>query len=113
PLEASAVHAGRLDRAVQENDATWQRRSNAYVRTLAGVESSSVAFPDEPPIVYLAAEQWADITARREKYKAIELHKAGSSEQRIVAALNKTTDLDVVEMPLRDVLQYLSDLHGI
>ncbi len=113
PIEASAVQAGRLNRTVRENDATWQHKSNAYVRTLAGVESSAVAFPDEPPIVYLPAEQWADITSRREKYKAIELHKAGSSEQRIVAALNKATDLDVVETPLKDVMQYLADSHGI
>jgi len=113
PIAASADYGGRLIGSVHENEATWRRKANAYVRTLASVETSAVAFPDEPPIVYLDAEQWADITDSREKYKSIDLHKAGSSEERIHAALNKTTEMDFVEAPLKDVVQYLADLHNI
>jgi hypothetical protein len=113
PIAASADYGGRLIGSVHENEATWRRKANAYVRTLASVETSAVAFPDEPPIVYLDAEQWADITDSRAKYKSIDLHKAGSSEERIHAALNKTTELDFVEAPLKDVVQYLADLHSI
>lgn len=112
-IESAVAYGGRFKQAVHESEALWQRKSNGFVRTLAGAESSAVPFADETPIVYLDAERWADITGRREKYKSIDLHKAGSSEQQIHDALNKTTELDVVETPLKDVVQYLSDLHGI
>jgi len=41
------------------------------------------------------------------------VHKPGSAEQHILSELNKTTNLDVVEMPLKDVVNYLAELHNI
>jgi len=110
---SSLVHGGNLNRAVHENEQTWRERRQNFARSLALVEQSFVPFPDEPPIVYLPAEKWEDLTSRREKYKAIDLGKQGGAEQRIFGELNRTTNLDVVEMPLRDVVAYLSEVHGI
>src|SRR5262249_8625421 len=77
------------------------------------VEQALVPFPDEPPIVYVAANQWEDLTLRREKYKAVDLVRQGSAERRIFEELNKNTTIDAVEMPLRDVVTYLADAHSI
>ena len=80
---------------------------------LASVDSAAIPFTDDPPITYLPLEQWQQVTDLREKYKSVDLHKPGSAEQRILSELSKTTNLDVVEMSLKDVVNYLSDLHHI
>jgi hypothetical protein len=112
-IESSLVFGGRFQRAVNDNEQTWRTRNNNFVRALGQVELSLIPFPDEPPIVYLPADQWEDLTLRRQKYKAVDLGKQGGAEQRIFLELNKTTNLEVVEMPLKDVVLYLSETHNI
>src|SRR4029453_1385742 len=96
-----------------ENEALWRLRYDNFVRTMYQVEVAFTPFPDEPPIVYVPADQWEDLTIRRQKYKAVDLGKQGGAEQRIFTELNKTTDIDVVEMPLKDVVSFLADKHRI
>src|SRR5439155_17396444 len=96
-----------------ENEQTWRHKNNNFMRTLFLVELSLVPFPDEPPIVYMPADQWEDLTLRRQKYKAVDLGKQGGAEQRIFLELNKSTDIEFVETPLKDVVDYLKDKHSI
>src|SRR5206468_2659288 len=111
-IDSSVTFGSRLTRAARENESLWRQRHDRYSRTLANVESASVAFSDDPPITYLPLEQWQQITNQREKYKSVDLHKPGSAEQRILSELNKTTNLDVVEMPLNAVVTYLTALQN-
>jgi Mg-chelatase subunit ChlD len=112
-IDESVTQGGRLMRVVNENNNVFEKRYNNYLRTLFSVELSFVAFPDEPPIVYLPSDQWEDLTIRRLKYKAVDLGKQGGAEQRIYQELGKNTTIDVVEMPLKDVVLYLTETHNI
>ncbi|HMC11775.1 MAG TPA: hypothetical protein VKH44_10810, partial [Pirellulaceae bacterium] len=113
PIDAGLVYAGRFQRSVHESEAVFRHRTDNFARTLFTIEESLVPFPDEPPIVYVAPEQWADLTRRREKYKAVDLGKQGGAEQRIFSELSKTTEVDAVEMALKDVVEYLAGRHQI
>jgi hypothetical protein len=99
--------------ATRENELLSRRRHDGSAKAMGSVETAAVAFSDNPPITFLPLGQWQLITDQREKYKSVDLHKTGSAEQRILSELNKTTSLDVVEMSLKDVVNYLSGLHGI
>src|SRR5262245_17397750 len=112
-IDAALNYAGRFQRAVHENEALWRIREDQFLRTLFTVEQALVPFPDEPPIVYPPADQWADLTLRRQKYKAVDLGKVGGTEQRIFNELSKETNVDFVEQPLKDAMMYLGDLHKI
>lgn len=112
-IDQSITQGGRLVRNVNEINNVFVQRHNNYVRTLFSVELSYIPFPDEPPIVYLPSDQWEDLTIRRLKYKAVDLGKQGGAEQRIYQELGKNTTIDVVEMPLKDVVLYLTETHNI
>jgi hypothetical protein len=111
---ASAVAtAGHLQRAVEQNTALRRLRWLGFYDTLYQSELSSIPFPDEPPIVYTSAERWEEITLSRKKYSQVDLAKPGGSEERIFKALNEDATLDFVETPLKDVVTFLSEAHGI
>ncbi|MCG2684963.1 MAG: hypothetical protein L6306_15270 [Planctomycetales bacterium] len=89
-------------------------RQKAVVDVLYQVEKSAVPFPDEPPIVYPDAEVWQQLTARRkDRYSAVDLAKRGTAEKKIDDALKSTTQLEFIETPLQDVIDYLKDMHKI
>ena len=89
-------------------------RQKGVVDTLYQVERSHIPFPDEPPIVYPDAEWWQQMTARRkEKYSSMDLAKKGTAEKKIDDALKSPTQLEFVETPLTDVIDYLKDYHKI
>ena len=82
-------------------------RQKGVVDTLYQVEKSHIPFPDEPPIVYPDAEVWQQLTARRkEKYSSMDLAKKGTAEKKIDEALKSPTELEFVETPLQDVIEY-------
>jgi hypothetical protein len=112
-IASSLVSGGRLMRNVNEMNQLRDLRANSFLRTLYSVEVAFVPFPDEPPVVYLPADQWEDLTLRRQKFKAVDLGRRGGAEEKIFNELNRTTDVDVVEMPLKDVVMYLQDKHQI
>jgi hypothetical protein len=71
-------------------------------------------YPDDPPIVYPDAETWKELTARRkERFGAMELSRTSPAEKKIQEALKQPTQIEFVETPLRDVVDYLKDLHKI
>lgn len=112
-LAASAMEGGRLQRAVNENVLLLQSREKNFLATLFEVEKSFVPFPDEPPIIYPSPARWEQLTRAREKYKAVDLGRQGSSEARIFQELNRPTTIEFVEQPLKDVVLYLQEQHNI
>jgi len=112
-LAESVDIGGTLIKNVNQITAVIERRNKAFVETLYQVELSQIPFPDEPPIIYPAADVWEDLTIRRKKYASVDLAKQGGSEERIFKALNENTQLEFVETPLKDVVAYLADFHNI
>jgi uncharacterized membrane protein YgcG len=112
-LASSVTTGGRLEKNVREIVAIFERKERAFVDTMYQVELSHIPFPDEPPIVYPAADVWEDLTIRRKKYASVDLARRGGSEERIFKALNENTQLEFVETPLKDIVDYLSTYHEI
>lgn len=93
-----------------------ERRHRAAWETWWQVELSATPFPDEPPIVYPAAEVWEELTNRREKYKAVDLAGQDGAEQRINRALSdplNSLGLDFQGAPLSEVVNFLRDEYNI
>ncbi len=88
-------------------------RSDRYLEALHQVELSHVPFPDEPPVRYPPAEVWQQLTEKRRKWKSVDLHQNSPNEQRIYEQLETTTSIEFQGNPLRDVVQYLSEVHNI
>ncbi len=53
------------------------------------------------------------MTLRRKKFASVDLKKQSQAEIKIRKALDEPTNLEFVETPLTDVIDYLKDLHGI
>jgi hypothetical protein len=112
-IDSAAAYGVALTSAARSNESITRQRHDQFTRALASVESAATPRADEPPITYPTVERWQEITDQRAQYKSVDVHRPGSAEQRILNELNKTTVLDAVEMPLKDLVNYLSDLHRI
>ncbi|NQU20353.1 MAG: VWA domain-containing protein, partial [Candidatus Nealsonbacteria bacterium] len=109
-----ATHQARFTEAIAHNMVLRVMRQKGVVDTLMQVEMSSIPTPDEPPIVYPSAEVWQELSARRmEKYKSMDLAAKGPAEKRIAEALDSPTQLEFIETPMQDVVDYLKDYHDI
>ena len=98
----------------EESMALRVARQKGVVDTLARSRRSHIPLPDDPPIVYPDAEVWQQLTARRkEKYSSMDLAKQGTAEKKINEALKSPTQLEFIETPLTDVIDYLKDYHEI
>ena len=98
------------------NDAMALRvaRQKAVVDTLYQVEKAQIPFPDDPPIIYPDAEVWQQLTvARKERYSSVDLAQHGPAEKKINDALKSPTQLEFIETPLQDVIDFLKDFHQI
>ena len=117
PEEPSLLAATLTSRALgayAEAMRLREARQRGVLASLMEVERSHVPVPDEPPMVYPAAEVWRDLTARRkEKYSSMDLQKRNPAEKRIEEALRSPTQIEFVETPLSDVVDYLRDYHKI
>ena len=83
-------------------------------RTRYQLETSQVPFFDHSPLLYPDADVWRALTAsRREEYSASCLSRRGPAQKTIQEALRSPTQLEFVETPLEDVVDYLKDYHGI
>lgn len=110
---AAMLHSRALG-AYAEAMRLREARQRGVLATLMEVERSHIPIPDEPPMVYPAAEVWRDLTARRrEKYSSMDLQKRNAAEKRIEEALRSPTQIEFVETPLSDVVDYLRDYHKI
>jgi hypothetical protein len=88
-------------------------RSDRFLEALHQTELSHVPFPDEPPIRYPPAEVWQQLTEKRKKWKSVDLHQSSPNERRIYEALETTTNMEFPANPLKDVVDYLSEIHKI
>ncbi len=90
------------------------QRWKGVVDVLYQVERAHIPFSDNPPIVYPDAETWQALTARRkEKWSSVDLANPKPAERKIREELKKPTQMEFIEMPLSDVIDYLKDYHGI
>jgi hypothetical protein len=114
PVPTSAALNARTIGYYSDAMATRIARHKGYVDTLYQVEKSAVPFPDDPPIVYPDAEVWQQLSARRkERYQSMDLAQRGPAEKKITEALRSPTQLEFIETPLQDVVDFLKDFHGI
>ena len=90
-----------------------RRRHQMYLAALYDVETSLMPFPDNNPIVYPPAQEWEDLTNRRQKYKSVDLAETGGAEEEIFRQLDSDTQLDFLESPLSEVVEFLEEYHDI
>ncbi|MBI1902232.1 MAG: VWA domain-containing protein [Planctomycetia bacterium] len=89
-------------------------RTRGVLATLRTVEFSHIPTPDEPPIVYPDKEWWQAMTERRREYRSVDLAGAQSdAEKKILAELDKETDLTFAEDSLQFVADTIKTLHKI
>ena len=105
----TAEAAGQLDKAYRMRAI----RADKFLEQLYQVELSAVPFPDEPPVNYPSAERWQEITEMRRKYKSVDLKRDSPNEQRILEQLDKNTEFAFAGETLKEVMEYVADLHGI
>jgi len=97
-----------------ENWRTRRDQERGFMDALHLVDVAAIPFPDEPPIRYPSQAAWKELTAKREKYKSVDLANPGSNEKRIYDALqNKVDNFEFTETPLRDVIAQIEDSQGI
>jgi hypothetical protein len=114
PVFTSATLNSRTIGYYRDGMAVRVATARGFIDTLYTVERSHIPFPDDPPIVYPDAEVWQQLTARRkERYESMDLASHGPQEKKITAALKSPTQVDFIETPLQDVIDFLKDYHGI
>lgn len=101
--------AGQLDKIYRLRSL----RADRVLATLYQVELSHVPFPDEPPVRYPPAPVWRHMTERRKKWASVDLHRNSPNEERIYSELDKETEVEFVDTPLADAIDYLARLHNI
>ena len=112
PVPLQAGLAARTVGYYENIMATRLARQKGVVDTLYQSETSLVPFPDDPPIVYADAEVWRQLTDRRKKrYSSMDLTQQRPAEKKIHDALKSPTNLEFVETPLSDVIDYLKELN--
>ncbi len=97
--------AGQLDKA----ERLRYLRADKFLETLYQVELSHVPFPDEPPVLWPAAEVWQAITKRRKKWASVDLKKYDKKEEAIRAMLDEPVECSFQEIPLREAITSLKD----
>jgi hypothetical protein len=112
PVSASAPLLARLQRACEDTETTRSARQRGVVATLHQAEIALMPQSDEPPIVYIDAAQWQELTLRRGEYPT-DMHREKPAHVRIQQALEEPTELEFVETALGDVVGFLKDRHGI
>ena len=113
PMVVAAANWARFKGAYDDIKAVGIAKEKGFLGTMFQVEKSHIPTADEPPIVYPDAETWKELTARREKFKATSLAKTSPAEKKIEEALKSPTTIEFVETPLKDVVDYLKDVHKI
>ncbi len=101
--------AGHIDKAYRLRSL----RADRFLATLYQVELSHVPFPDEPPVRYPPPAVWRRLTERRAKWRSVDLHQDSPTEQRIYEEMDQLTELEFVDTPLAEAIDYISQLHNI
>jgi hypothetical protein len=116
PNNAEIANAGlnaTMRRAIEDGYFLRTQRMRGVLATLREVEYSHIPTPDEPPITYPPKEWWDAMSKRREEYKAVSLASESPAEKKIQEELLRPTQFQFNETPLKDVVTFIKDLHGI
>lgn len=114
PLAAAVGTGGRFQRSYHELRNAWNRREQGFLAAMYAVEASLIPFSDDPPIIYPDSAWWEKISIDRiAKYGSLDLLKPDSREQDIHNALRSPTDLEFIETPLKDAIDFLAEKHEI
>ena len=84
-----------------------------FMDEMASVEKAHIPFNDNMPIVYPSAQAWQTLTAARKKYQAVDVKERGPAEQKILDELDKPSKVEFIETPLKEVMEFISEQHGI
>jgi hypothetical protein len=87
-------------------------KQRGFWDSLAAVEDSSIPIPDNHEIVFPDAARWEALTARRAKYKRVDLRQPSEAELKIERALSKPITVDFKETPLREVVDLMKEFAG-
>ncbi|MBX7166550.1 MAG: hypothetical protein K1X74_09415 [Pirellulales bacterium] len=112
-IAAQAAHFAAMGGAIDIAYKLRVQRWYAVVDALEAVERSHVPTSDEPPIVYPDPEVWRLLTERRKQFASVDLSSTNEAEKKIQRELDSPTELEFVDTPLTDVLNYLGDRHEI
>jgi hypothetical protein len=112
-IAVSSELVAHMTGAHEFNMALRLARQKAVVDTLASVETSHIPFPDDQPVVYPDASVWEELTERRKKYTNVDLATVGTAEEKITKELSEPTEMEFIETPLQEAVDYLKDRHGI
>jgi hypothetical protein len=101
--------AGQIDKVERLRAIRYDR----FLETMYQAELAHVPFPDEPPVRYPPAEVWQNLTQLRAKWRSVDLHRNSPNEERIHKALSQNTDLEFPDNTLKEVMDYLAQIHNI
>lgn len=116
PVEATAAYTMSLTATnLRELQELRRLREERFLITMMSVERSHVPYPDEPPVHFPPATVWRELTAlRKERYDSTGLGSYTTPQMKALTnKLNAPTTIDAMEVPLREVLGLLQDIHGI
>jgi tetratricopeptide (TPR) repeat protein len=114
PVPAMAITQAQLVGRHADLMAIRTAREKAFADVFYQVDKSNMPFPDEPPLIYPAAEVWQQLTIRRKAaWSAVDLAKRSPAEKKIEAELKKPTQFEFSEQPLSAVIDYLKEYHKI
>ncbi len=108
----AAIYAARYDGRLSEIARIVDLGERGVWTALNSVDIASIPFSDDPSLVYPPAEVWEELTIKREKYKAFDLAKPGSAEEKIFRELDRETDLEFIDMTLRDAVDVIKEKHN-
>ena len=113
-VQAQAKLVGELAANHRRSHEVHRAHEKGLLDTLHQVEKAAIPVPDDRPIRYPAAEKWRRVTTRRpDEARPSRLTIREAAERRIEEALQSPTEFDFVEVPLREAIEYLKNLHGV
>lgn len=112
-LAAATVFTSEAAGQLQKAESLRSLRYDRLLEALYSVEQSHVPFSDEPPVRYPPAAVWQQLTLKRAKWKSVDLHKDSKNEEKISRALDMQTTLEFPDNTLKEVVDYITQLHNI
>ena len=114
PTPAAAILLAQTRGYDEQNTRTTALAQRGVMDTLYACDMSRIPFNDYQPIVYPDSQWWKEMTrSRKERFGSKDMKQRGPAEKKIEAALKTPTQLEFVDTPLTDVIDYLKDYHQI
>ena len=114
PAPAASVLLAQTRGYDEQNTKTTALAQRGVMDTMFACDMSRIPFNDYQPIVYPDSQWWKEMTrSRKERFGSKDMKQRGPAEKKIEAALKSPTQLEFVDTPLTDVIDYLKDYHQI